>query len=273
VLQNVSGMEIILVDDGSPDTCPQKCDEWAQKSDIIHTLHKENGGLSDARNVGISISHGDYITFIDSDDYVEQDTYVTLLKILINHPEYDILEYPVKNQGCVLTFYDKAYSDKHFYWYSTKAYKHTYACNKIFRRTLFDNVKFPKGKVFEDMYTYPLLLDAAHIVATTSKGLYHYCQNQASITAKADGNEWRMLLEAYLNITKKTLFLPATEEFYLQLLNVQLYTCELTGDHPQMPPIRFHNIINIKTVLNNILGINLLCKINRLFRRIIKRHS
>ena len=68
--QQVEDMEVILVDDGSPDCCPQKCDEWAQKDSRIRVIHKENGGLSDARNAALDIATGDYITFVDSDDWI-----------------------------------------------------------------------------------------------------------------------------------------------------------------------------------------------------------
>ena len=76
--QTYKNLEIILVDDGSPDNCPQICDEYAQKDNRIKVIHKENGGLSDARNAGIDISKGKFITFIDSDDYIEKD-YVEVL--------------------------------------------------------------------------------------------------------------------------------------------------------------------------------------------------
>ena len=71
--QTYKNLEIILVDDGSPDNCPKKCDEYEKKDTRIKVIHKENGGLSDARNAGIDIAKGKYITFIDSDDYVSED--------------------------------------------------------------------------------------------------------------------------------------------------------------------------------------------------------
>ena len=71
IAQTYSNLEIILVDDGSPDNCPQMCDEWAAKDSRIRVIHKENGGLSDARNAGIDIATGEYIAFVDSDDWIE----------------------------------------------------------------------------------------------------------------------------------------------------------------------------------------------------------
>lgn len=77
--QGVDDMEVILVDDGSPDNCPVLCDGWAEKDARVKVIHKDNGGLSDARNAGIEMATGDYLTFVDSDDYVEDDTYPALL--------------------------------------------------------------------------------------------------------------------------------------------------------------------------------------------------
>ena len=71
VNQTYQKLEIILVDDGSPDNCPRMCDDWAKKDSRIKVIHKENGGLSDARNAGMKITTGEYISFIDSDDYIE----------------------------------------------------------------------------------------------------------------------------------------------------------------------------------------------------------
>ena len=76
--QDLSDMEVILVDDGSPDHCPKLCDEWAEKDTRIKVIHQENKGLSGARNAGIDIAQGDYLTFVDSDDYLALNTYQPL---------------------------------------------------------------------------------------------------------------------------------------------------------------------------------------------------
>lgn len=277
--QNVPGMEIILVDDGSPDACPAKCDRWATEYTQIVAVHKPNGGLSDARNAGIDRANGQYLTFVDSDDFLEANTYSVLMSVLDSHPEYDILEYPIcQYEGAadreeLQTFDNRAYTDVHTYWYNTRAYRHTFACNKLYRRSLFANVRFPQGKVFEDALTFPSLLAEAHCIATTSYGLYHYRANPKGITMQATGDAWRMLLEAHLNIISNPLFLPLNEDYCRELLNIQIYTNELTGDAPRIPKFRFKTLINTKTILYNILGINTLCKINRIFRRVVRRRS
>ena len=77
--QTYSNLEIILIDDGSPDKCPEICDEWEKKDYRIKVIHKENGGLSDARNMGMQIMTGDYVSYIDSDDWVSTNMYEKML--------------------------------------------------------------------------------------------------------------------------------------------------------------------------------------------------
>ena len=103
--QSFTSYELILVDDGSPDACPLLCDEYAGKDSRIHVIHKENGGLSDARNVGIKRAKGLYITFIDSDDAIEENSLQHLMEELYQHPEVDILEYQDIHQRKLLKLY------------------------------------------------------------------------------------------------------------------------------------------------------------------------
>lgn len=276
--QDVLDAEVILVDDGSPDSCPQKCDEWAVRDRRISVIHQANMGLSGARNTGIEAAQGDYITFVDSDDYLEHNTLNALIATCYVHPEYDIVEYPAvlfegSNRQQLLSFQDKAYHSSKDYWDGAKAYLHTYACNKVFKRKLFDDVRFPVGKKFEDVYTLPLLLQKASIIATSSSGLYHYCYNSQGITTTAGTTEWRMLLDAHLCIASNPMLQPLTDEYCIHLLNIQLYNNELTGDPPQIPDLHFHHLYSIKTILYQILGIRTLCLLNRIFRKIAKRHS
>lgn len=99
--QSFTSYELILVDDGSPDACPLLCDEYAGKDSRIHVIHKENGGLSDARNVGTKRAKGLYITFIDSDDAIGENTLQQLMEELYQHPDVDILEYPIMRESAI----------------------------------------------------------------------------------------------------------------------------------------------------------------------------
>ena len=90
-----SDYQIIIVDDGSNDSCHYICDVYAQKDTRSDVIHKKNGGLGNARNAGINKAQGEYITFIDSDDTIAKGTIRSLMEILNRHKEYDILEYPI----------------------------------------------------------------------------------------------------------------------------------------------------------------------------------
>lgn len=278
--QDDPAMEVILVDDGSPDRCPALCDEWAAKDDRIRVIHKENGGLSDARNAGIAIATGDYVTFVDSDDYLADDTYRPLMERLRQEPEIDILEYPVfvhygSPRQHLLDFKSEAtYHDMEAYWLDGQAYQHTYACNKIFRKSLFDEVCFPKGRVFEDAQTLPLLLQKTHTVQTCSQGLYYYCSNNQGITQTADSKALAMLLEPHVEMLSRIKRKDKTfETYYLHVLNIQMDVCELTGEPPILPslsvkPKNFDGVSKLKAIAMNVLGIKILCHINKIIHKI-----
>ena len=84
VSQTYQNLQIILVDDGSPDNCPAICDDWAKKDRRIVVIHKENGGQSSARNVGLDIARGEYVGFVDADDFIDHDMYEILLHSLVS---------------------------------------------------------------------------------------------------------------------------------------------------------------------------------------------
>lgn len=267
-------MEVILVDDGSPDACPKLCDEWATKDGRVRVVHKTNGGLSDARNVGLDIATGDLITFVDSDDCLAQNTYDKVLAAM--DADTDIIEFPVLRHYDSarqerLSFVPTVYRDMNDYWLRGQAYTHTYAWNKIYRCALFSEVRFPVGRVFEDVATLPHLLRRAHKVQQTDHGCYYYCDNSQGITATATGAELQQLLMAHLDNWDVT----ADEEYYLHLLNIQLSVCSQTGSQPLLPQrhISYKKalpvVMRIKVILLNLLGIGCLC---RLYRLIFKKN-
>ena len=255
--QNVQEMEVILVDDGSPDNCPQMCDAWAEKDQRIFVIHKENGGLSSARNAGIRKATGTYITFVDSDDMVSPNTYGPLLDMI---GDCDILEYSIADR---LNLTDHTYSNMKQYWLLSKAYTHTFAWNKIYQKALFNEIKYPEGKIFEDVYTLPLLLNKTHLIMTTSKGYYEYHRNPQGITARADGYGLAQLLEAHL-----TSGMPIDDTYYMYLVNIQIDVWEQTGASLKLP-LRHLSISNltrrqiIKAIFINIFGLKALCRISK----------
>ena len=262
--QEVDNMEIILVDDGSPDECPKICDELATADQRIIVVHKSNGGLSDARNAGIETAKGDYLTFVDSDDEIEKGTLSPLLNILETHRDVDIIEYPASIKGEEeLIFTEQIYTDTLTYWNNTKAYNHTYAWNKIYRSKLFDDIRFPQGKVFEDVWTYPQLLLKANNIATTSTGKYVYHENPKGITACADGNALLFLLQAYLECPYP---IPLVNK-----INVQLDVYALTGKILLADTHTNEHgsdiLAKIKILLYKTFGIKKLCKIHKILIR------
>lgn len=282
--QDYPDTEIILVDDGSPDNCPQLCDEWVEKDRHIHVIHKKNGGLSDARNRGMQIATGEYITFVDSDDYIAAHTFRPLMDRLARQPDIDILEYPIfvhygaGNQHKIAFQPEAVYQDMEAYWLEGQAYLHTYACNKIFRKSLFDDIRFPEGKVFEDAQTLPLLIRKAKTVQTISLGLYYYCDNTKGITRNADGHALRMLLEPHVEmISRISRRDKAFQSYYLHVLNIQMDVFEQTGDTPILPalPVKaglFSGVQKAKALAINLSGINGICKLNKLIHKIWRSH-
>lgn len=264
--QEVLDMEVILVDDGSPDKCPQMCDEWAQKDPRICVIHKENGGLSDARNAALDIAQGDYVTFVDSDDWISPHTYKPLLDMM---GDYDLLEYSIAGR---LQLEDATFNSANKYWLQSKAYTHTYAWNKIYKRSLFSGIRYPKGKVFEDVYTLPLLLQKARKIATTRLGYYHYSFNPNGITATADGQKLAQLLHAHLGSG-----MPVDDEYYMYLVNIQIDVWEQTGaplilNKRKVNTSIIHGKQKLKAIFINKLSIRTLCTISKLAHR-IKRPS
>lgn len=185
--QTYKDFELILVDDGSPDSCPGMCDEYAKKDKRIRVIHKENGGLSDARNHGIDVAKGNYITFIDSDDYVSMD-YLEVLVGLHNKYNADICV------GGISTFYEDeaptCYGDiKEKVFTGIEALKNmlyqdmldTSACAMLLPTEVAREHPFPVGKYHEDELTTYKYYSSVNNVAVTTKTLYFYLQRRGSI--------------------------------------------------------------------------------------------
>ena len=186
VRQEYQDWEAILVDDGSPDGCPAICDEWGRRDPRISVVHQKNGGLSAARNAGLERVRGEYITFVDSDDYLSPDVLQKLMLHLSAHPDYDILEYSMlrfddHGEQPFLSLEEQVYDDGQAYWLGERAYLHTYACNKIFRksgdRDRRDIQKYPDGFVNVDE-----AYDDVHHVAR-----YSFTQCPNAVFAKEHG--------------------------------------------------------------------------------------
>ena len=172
----------------------------------------------------------------------------------------DLLEYSIAGR---LSLTDTTYDHASDYWLQSRAYTHAYAWNKIYRRSLFSHIRFPKGRVFEDVCTLPQLLQQTHLITTTRLGFYHYWFNPNGITATADGSQLAQLLDAHLSSG-----MPIDDEYYMYLLNIQIDVWEQTGS-PVILERRKVSIralsgrTKLKAIFNNILAINRLCKISK----------
>lgn len=262
VTQSFADFEVILVDDGSPDRCPQLCDEWAERDRRISVIHQANGGLSAARNSGLAQSRGDFLMFADSDDFLGDGTLSAVMPLAENT---DLLEFPVwrhwgSSRQQLLSFPERSYNHADDYWLHAQAYTHCYAWNKVYRRWLFNDVSFPEGRVFEDVYTLPRLLKKQPRISTTGKGCYYYCQNNEGITTTATGRELAMLLDAHL-----TSAMPVDDDYYYHLLNIQIDVCRMAGCEPQLQPRRLklqgEFTRKVKSLLLNMIGIRKLCNL------------
>ena len=282
--QSFRDYQLILVDDASTDGSGLLCDRYVQADHRVQVIHKKsNVGLSEARNSGIRKAHGEYITFIDADDYIAAGTLEALMEILMVHHEYDMLEYPVwerfghPRRQHRLQFKATAYDNIDDYWFRCKAYLHSYACNKIYRTVLFSDVRFPVGRKFEDIYTLPQLLSRCNYIATTNVGLYYYCYNPAGITAKASGSDLNQLLQAHLPIVGKLHAIDPqytnahAATYYAHVLNIQLDVYErLPHCKLSLPVLPYRSTVKLQ--LLNLLGLQRLCRINKLFHQITGKH-
>lgn len=158
--QTYSNLEIILVDDGSPDKCPQMCDDWMQKDSRIKVIHKANGGLSSARNAALDVAIGDYISFVDSDDFFDEKMYEKLYEGITRSPNIGISAIKFyKYQNGIVSIYNPNWDTKedvlvkaeNFGILTLKQEICHAATNKLYKRDLIENVRFRLGKLNEDV--------------------------------------------------------------------------------------------------------------------------
>lgn len=191
--QTHTNLEIILVDDGSPDNCGTICDEYAQQDARIKVIHKPNGGLSDARNAGLDIMTGEYVAFVDSDDWIGPRMYETLLQMLkLFQADIAIggVADELEQNGKVTTVKVTNYRDKPFYESATEAMHRFFttswaAWDKLYKADLFRDIHYPVGEINEDEAIVLQLLSKCTRVCYTNEVFYHYMRrpSSGSITA------------------------------------------------------------------------------------------
>lgn len=202
ISQTFSEIEIILVDDGSTDGSGRICEEYKNKDNRIKVVHKDNGGLSSARNCGISIATGEYLGFIDSDDYIAKDMFEKLYTNIIkedadvsicgiyqcyegkeppiNEPWYSVL---TPQEAIAIAFQGKKFSVN--------------AVNKLYKKELFKDVRYPEGKTTEDAFVIVDIFSQCKKIVATSEQKYYYFHREGSITTVKSAANCFDCIEAY----------------------------------------------------------------------------
>lgn len=194
IRQTYQNLEIILVDDGSPDRCSEICDKWAIRDNRVKVIHQHNSGVSEARNAGLNNANGRYIMMVDSDDYLYSGMIQILHKALTEHKaDLSVCEF---EKGCAATF-DFTYREEvpveiinaevalnRIYHDSEKALQYVAPWGKLYKKELFEGIQYPKGKIFEDIYVTHQLLYRCRKIAVVPQKLIYYFQHTNSIMNK-----------------------------------------------------------------------------------------
>ncbi len=239
VNQTYANLEIILVDDGSPDKCPQICDKWKELDERIRVIHKENGGLVSARQAGMELATGRYIGYVDGDDWIEPEWYENMLQIMVREDvdiviagfKKDLFEKSIvclsniregiyKRERLITEVFPKMICDEENFQYGL----HTYVWNKLFKKEIIylHQMNVDKRIVIgeDSACVYPAILDSESIAVITQTG-YHYRQRMNSLLRKT--------VEGAENIDKLQLFYQYMnclfeKHTYRSILKKQMYS-------------------------------------------------
>lgn len=287
VKQSYVNLEIILVDDGSPDNCPRKCDEWAQKDSRIKVIHKKNGGLSSARNAGLNIAKGNYYAFVDSDDWIEHTMYADMVKIL---KAYNVdfvagkINCYIEEKDKFVPFMEKSdrYIIKQNKLFSKEEYRKLIISNKIesavwnklYRKEYIDNLRFKEGRLYEDyLFSYYATkrMKAMYYLATP---YYNYRIRENSIcTSMEKINDWDLNFEELYNDIIANKDYKILDELYI--FEMRHYLSLLKKEGLKNSNLYLHKIFNIDISLNKLplnlkikyliaIGYNIINKIKKL---------
>ena len=238
--QTYKKLEIILVDDGSPDNCPQMCDNWARVDDRIKVVHKKNAGLGEARNSGLDVATGDYIAFFDSDDYIDTRLFEELYTVIISDNP-DLIEFghhDVDRQGNITrTFIPKTPLEKYEGKEVLSQFLPELICTDpktgtasgllmsawscLYRRQLLVECDFhfvsEREYISEDVYFYIELFACLQKVSIMDDIFYCYCQNEGSLTFSYKKDRYERLKEFYQAVNEKANLLHYDGQVQLRL--------------------------------------------------------
>ena len=221
LVQTCSDLEIILVNDGSTDHCGNICDKYSAKDSRIRVIHKKNGGVSSARNVGLDIAVGEYIAFIDPDDTVHS-RYIEILLDLCQRYDCDIAQcdfLAIAEDSVKLPFGQRQRIDilnnrqaLSKLCSANEEVRYVVPWGKIYKRDLFDNIRYPIGRIHEDEFTTYLLFWKARKIVITNQYLYYYIQRATSIM-------WQKFSISRLDVLEK--LIPIVKENIIDSMSVK----------------------------------------------------
>jgi glycosyltransferase involved in cell wall biosynthesis len=240
--QTYKEIEIILINDGSPDNCPQICDDFAMNFKRIRVIHQENSGLSDARNTGIDVANGKYVTFVDSDDFVHEklletlESHINQYNVSLSMCNYTKVNDSININKTTLNSKNKAVkiiSDMEAVNMLLDDQSTCTAWGKLYAKDLFKNLRFPIGKLMEDMFVMPIIFKSAKLIAVDEQSLYFYNQEGESIT-RSDFNYKKLDMIEAVNFWKSNadLYYPElSEKALMHYFSTTLNTCLLLANN------------------------------------------
>ena len=224
--QTWQNIEVILIDDGSPDSCPQKCDDYAAKDPRVRVIHQKNSGVAAARNTGVRAAKGDYIAYVDSDDYVTPLYIEQLLRtILDSGRRISVSSYAYNEKDLdteIIDNYEVYTAEEAIIEILRERDFQTSPWGKLYDRTLFEKLDYPDGLIYEDYYAGPRLFDLAGGAAYACSRTYLYSINREGIT------------KSYFNKRKMQYFEVADD--------VNRY---LADRHPDLVPLAVSRDVNM----------------------------
>lgn len=227
--QTYKNIEIILVDDGSKDNSGAICDEYEKQDSRINVIHKCNGGLSSARNAGLKIAKGDFITFIDSDDIINENYIYDAMNIFENEPDVDVVQCKNKtfsqsvdikineSDGTTVILNNQSANESLSKFNDIVT---NLAWDKVYKIELFDDITYPEGKIHEDEYTTYKIIYKVNKMAVINKINYYYRQRANSIKSSKFNIKRIEALEAY---EQRMLFYKQNDEEILYDNTVNVY--------------------------------------------------
>ncbi len=242
--QTYPQIEILLVDDGSPDSCPEMCDDYKIKNSKVRVIHKQNGGLSSARNAGIEAARGEYITFVDADDILAPAAVEEMVRLALSE-QADIvkicLERKKPGQPLIpkIGSYETISGAEALNRIYTSKPQIISACGKLFKANLFQNIQFPVGRYYEDEFTTPKLYHLAERVVLSESVLYFYMQWDSESIMRTPLTEKKIRdslfvtqerIEFFQRINRASLVRKAIADHYIKLQKLK----KETGTVPEL---------------------------------------